>query len=167
MSERQVALLTLKYGVYCSPAPATFLRIGNSFAHGVNEHFKPTKKSHFRPSEYFELVLEAPFDDDSVGVAHPAMLSITLESGETLQQDIVVKFAFSAEQHARLRDEYRIYTHLAYSKDVVEGILPVHGLFEDQDSETLALVMDHGGQSLRQLNQSSPYRRDDFKVKEM
>jgi hypothetical protein len=55
----------------------------------------------------------------------------------------VVKFAFKPQQQQRLRHEFSIYEHLTSSE--VEGIPMVFGLFEDTESDTLALVMTHVG----------------------
>ena len=73
---------------------------------------------------------------------------MTLESGETLQHMLVVKLAFSAKQQKGLKDEYRIYGHLA-RRGGVQGVPTVHGVFRDPELDILAMVMSDAGRSLR------------------
>ncbi|KAJ3503834.1 hypothetical protein NLJ89_g8253 [Agrocybe chaxingu] len=111
----------------------------------VDEKFKTT----YDLSECVSLVLGAPLGQGAVGIVHSASLEVGLESGEVLQRDVIVKLAFSEGQAERLRQEFDIYSVLV-KKKATKGILTVHGLFEDTESGALALVMENGGQTLRQ-----------------
>ncbi|KAF8907621.1 hypothetical protein CPB84DRAFT_1744536 [Gymnopilus junonius] len=114
IAKRKLALVKLHYGVYCSPAPSAFVRVGPSCA---------------------------------VGIVHPAVVKLTMESGDILQHNLVIKLAFSPKQQEKLLDEYNIYVHLSQKK-VIEGIVTVHGMFRDPDSGALGMLMDDAGQSL-------------------
>ncbi|CAA7265523.1 unnamed protein product [Cyclocybe aegerita] len=89
----------------------------------VEEKFKTT----YDLSECVSLVLGAPLGQGAVGVVHSASLEVGLESGE----------------------EFDIYSGLV-NKKATKGILTVHGLFEDTEIGALVLVMENGGQTLRQ-----------------
>ncbi|KAF4622918.1 hypothetical protein D9613_001543 [Agrocybe pediades] len=113
---------------------------------------KRDSKTKFRSTEYIDLTLLEPIGEGAVGVVHPAKLSLALADGQVLKHRVIVKVAFSVEQREKLRHEYDVYSHLA-SIGHVQGIVEVHGLFEDPDSSALALVMEDGGQSLSLLNE--------------
>ena len=98
-------------------------------------------------------MLGQPLGDGATGVVHPASLEIQvkLDTGtiSTLKRDdLVIKLAFEEEQKTRIQHEFAVYTHLAKKK--VTGVVTVHGLFNDPDSGTLVLLMDNGGQNLRE-----------------
>ncbi|KAF9556378.1 kinase-like protein [Agrocybe pediades] len=152
MSKRELVLATLNYGIYCSPAPATFLRLTPSCVPGLSRDFRPSSKTKFRSTEYMDFTLLEPIGEGAVGVVHQATVSLTLANGQVMRHRVIVKLAFTREQREKLRHEYEVYSHLA-KVGHVEGIVEVHGLFEDPDSSTLALVMEDGGQSLSQLNE--------------
>ncbi|KAF9556374.1 hypothetical protein CPC08DRAFT_725786 [Agrocybe pediades] len=115
------------------------------------ETFHSTSKSKFRATGYIDMTLSQPMGKGAVGVVHPATVSIEVESGDVVEHKLVVKLAFSRTQKAGLRHEYDVYSHFAKA-GYVGDIVDVHGLFEDPDSNTLALVMENGGRSLAHLN---------------
>ena len=47
-----------------------------------------------------------------------------------------------------MQHEFTVYAHLAKQKGT--GVVTVHGLFNDPDSGTLVLLMDHADQNLRE-----------------
>jgi len=142
------------------------MRLEPSCAPGL--YSRPKKKSRskhvYSRHEHFSLILGAPIGDGRTGIIHPAQLELSLRSGEILKKNMVLKMAFSEEQKERLRNEYTIYEHLA-QKDVVEGIVAVHGLFVDPTSGALALLMDHGGKSLRQREKEQSGGDQDSDIK--
>jgi hypothetical protein len=76
---------------------------------------------------------------------------VKLDAGATCtlkRDDLVIKLAFEEEQKTRMQHEFAVYAHLAKNK--VTGVVTVHGLFNDPDSGTLALLMDNAGQNLRE-----------------
>ncbi|KIM42889.1 hypothetical protein M413DRAFT_444516, partial [Hebeloma cylindrosporum] len=155
MGARMVALVNLQYGPYCSPAPASFIRLRPSCAPSLQPKPPPVKevKTKYGTHEYFTLTLGQQRFQGATGVVHPATLElrVILPSGETstLKRDgLIVKLAFLPDQQKRLHHEFDIYLHLAQRG--AKGVVVVHGLYSDPESGTLALVMDDGGKSLRQ-----------------
>ncbi|KAF8074526.1 hypothetical protein FPV67DRAFT_585531 [Lyophyllum atratum] len=132
---RSLALLELRYGIYNSPAPASFLR------------FRCVSKDIYTPDEYFTVVLTSRIEAGATGVAHGARLKCVDSDGQTRHLDVVVKLSFGLEETKRLRHEFSIYQHLAIL-GIVEGIPFIYGLFEDMESNTVALVMSHVGTAL-------------------
>ena len=61
---------------------------------------------------------------------------------------MVIKLAFNKEQKEKMMHEYRIYGQLSFKKNL-EGIVTVHGMFQDPESKALGMLMDDAGQSLR------------------
>jgi hypothetical protein len=57
--------------------------------------------------------------------------------------EVVVKFAFEREQQKRLRHESSIYEHLTSRE--IDNMPTVFGLFEDTESDILAIIMTHVG----------------------
>ncbi|KAF8074046.1 hypothetical protein FPV67DRAFT_783384 [Lyophyllum atratum] len=134
---RPLMLLELRYGVYNSPAPASLLR-----THSI-------QKDTYGPEEYFSIVFTSRIAGGATGVAHGATLRLLAADGEVRCVDVVVKLSFKSAQKERLRHEYTIYEHLATRG--VKGIPFVYGLFEDVETDTMALVMSHVGTALKSL----------------
>jgi len=110
-------------------------------------------KRKYLAHEYFTLVLDEPRGEGTTGIVHPATLKakVKLPSGEVSTMNsanLFFKFAFSKDQQKRLLHEFRVYSHLAQKQ--VKGVITVHGLFRDADSGVVGLLMDNGGQNLRQ-----------------
>ncbi|KIM34820.1 hypothetical protein M413DRAFT_391409 [Hebeloma cylindrosporum] len=161
ISTRMIALVNLQYGAYCSPTPASFIRLSSSCAPSVQSELPPLEdlKSGYKASEYFTLTMDSPRGEGATGVVHPASLEVQVlnPSGNISvlkRNDLIVKLAFAKEQQDRLRHESKVYDHLARHR--VKGIPTVHGLFLDRDSGALGLLMDNVGQSLieRELERS-------------
>ncbi|KDR66158.1 hypothetical protein GALMADRAFT_283987 [Galerina marginata CBS 339.88] len=149
LARRQLALVSLDYGAFRSYVPSSFSRVAPSCAPGLSEEAgKHKMKAKYRCHEYISLTLKEPLGRGAVGVVHPVMLELVLESGEIMTQDFTFKLAFSVEQMEKLYHEFQIYQQLSKQEDV-EGIVTVHGLFKDQESRTLAMLMSDGGVSLR------------------
>lgn len=131
--------MELRYDIYCSPVPSSFLRVVEGESYFQRRH---------RKHEYFLLTLGEVFGSGSIGNVHLADLEVILESGEILHRsNLAMKLAFSEDQRRKLRNEYNIYCHL--SKHNVQGLVQIHGLFEDAESKTLGMLMDHCGDNLR------------------
>ncbi|KAF9461070.1 kinase-like domain-containing protein [Collybia nuda] len=132
-------LLRMSYGVYNSPCPSFFLRSG-----------RPQRDSSvFEPHEYISVTLNSEIAAGATGVVHEATLKFLSDKGKVHMMPVVVKFSMKRDQQKRLRHEYAIYQHLASS--YVKGVPRVIGLFEDQNSDMIALVMTHTGTSLSSL----------------
>ena len=151
ISARKIVLIDLHYGPYHSPLPSAFIRLGPSCFPGVfDSAFTPPKRqSKYSSSEYFHLTLREPMGEGAIGIVHHATAITTRpESGSEVQLNLLVKLALEDEQRERLRREYGIYQHMASATEQVEGIVAVHGLFEDTQTGVLALLMDDGGTTL-------------------
>ena len=129
-----VALVQLRYGVYNSPAPASFLRVGKTHS---------TANQTCSPDQYILLDVGPEIATGAIGVVHNAELQVSTTSDGIKSLKVVVKFAFKRWQRKKLRHEFSIYEHLSSSG--IDGIPIAFGLFEDTDSDTLALVMTHVG----------------------
>ncbi|KAJ7173339.1 hypothetical protein C8R46DRAFT_1082510 [Mycena filopes] len=148
---RNFALLNIQYGVYDSPVPASFIRSAPSLAGlSMDAPFTlPPVKRHYHESEYITLTLTSELGSGATGIAHAAILHVTTKDGKTLEEDVVVKVAFLAEQQQRMRHEYETYRRLA--KFSVEGVPKIFGLFDDLEGGTVVLVMSPCGDCLWKL----------------
>ncbi|KDR68735.1 hypothetical protein GALMADRAFT_1026246 [Galerina marginata CBS 339.88] len=146
LCSRPLVLVNLSYGIYQSPVPASFMRLGPSCVHisYINSFKKIRRKGKYTHSQYFTLTVGEHLGKGAIGVAHPTYATLELDSSTLIQHDLVVKFAFSKEQQESIRHEFDIYQHLARN-NVVDGIVRVYGLFQDMDTGTIALVMDNAG----------------------
>ncbi|KAH9487273.1 hypothetical protein JR316_0001343 [Psilocybe cubensis] len=154
LAHRKLALVSLDYGVFSSSVPSSFRRIGESC-----KRYSPTESTDwtkdvytqkkFNDKEYITLKLLAPLGHGAVGVVHPAQAEVVLSSGAILRESLAVKLAFSEEQQSKLKAEFETYCRMSRSSDI-EGVLDVHGLFYDAESNTMAFLMADGGKTLRQ-----------------
>lgn len=128
-------LIYLRYDVYNSPAPTSFLR-----------HKASSSKPFYRPHEYITIVLTSYLGHGATGILHGGRMELETHDGQRLVYHIAVNLAFNPEQRRRLKREYGIYTHMEAAN--VKGIMNTVGLFRDVEGYTLALVMRHGGISL-------------------
>ncbi|KAF8907631.1 hypothetical protein CPB84DRAFT_1843851 [Gymnopilus junonius] len=149
IANRDLMLVSLDYSAFYSPAPSSFLRIGPSCVPGHAVPKKYPKQARFKVQEYISLVIKEPLGQGAVGIVHPAVVTLTLESGQVVKRDMVVKFAFSKEQEKKIFHEYRIYGDLSYEEGL-EGIVTIHGMFRDPESGAVGMLMNEAGQSLRQ-----------------
>ncbi|KAJ3502355.1 hypothetical protein NLJ89_g8926 [Agrocybe chaxingu] len=151
MASCEVALVRLNYDHYRSPAPSAFVRVRPSCAPGsFNPDFKPPKRrTKYLPTQCFSATVTAPpLGYGAVGVVHRLTVEVDVDS-QRFSSDFLIKFAFTPRRQAKLRNEYAIYEHLAGATGV-EGVVLVHGLFEDVESSVLAIIMNDGGTSLRE-----------------
>ncbi|KAG6902031.1 hypothetical protein C0995_005364 [Termitomyces sp. Mi166 len=138
LKDRNLALLQIRHGPYNSTVPSSFLRVDRA-------EFTP--KSKFKPVDYFCITVTSELSWGATGDTHAAVIDFLGSDGKTLSfPHVVVKFAFADSQKKRLRHEFHVYTHLMASG--ARGIPHMFGLFEDVETEALALVMEHVGSSL-------------------
>ena len=147
--------LRLKYSIYDSPVPASFLRSAPPIAHTKHStpRFCPRAIDKYGPEECLTVVLTSEIGQGATGV----VLRGTLEPGilpmdGAVPLDVVVKLAFDVEQRDALRGEYEIYCHLR-SKQVRNIATPL-GLFDDLEGTACALVMLYAGVSLAESSES-------------
>ncbi|KAF9461072.1 hypothetical protein BDZ94DRAFT_1299452 [Collybia nuda] len=138
-------LLRLCYGIYNSSSPSFFLRSGQP----------RTGKTNFRVHEYLSVTLTSEIATGATGVVHGATLKFLSGKGEVGNMTVVVKFSMKPDQQKKLRHEYSVYEELASSH--VKGVPRAIGLFEDHNSDVLALVMTHTGTCLSDLYPESRF----------
>ncbi|KAG6810604.1 hypothetical protein H0H92_011156 [Tricholoma furcatifolium] len=140
---RPLAIFWMQYDVYASPTPSYFVRMGSK------------RQCTYCPSEYFKLILTSEIGSGAVGVVHSAYLELYLGSSEKVtKSNVVVKLAFTKEEIEGIRHEFSVYEYLE-ERGVHQGIPMIFGLFEDIETNAMALVMSHVGRSLWDLRPES------------
>jgi hypothetical protein len=145
---RVVLLLYLRYGVYNSQYPATFLRSAPAITEDKTiPALLPLRAiSLCQTEDCLTVVLTSEIGHGASGVVHRGTLHVE-SSDESVPLDVVVKLAFDSEQRDALKNEYEIY-RLLRSNAVVQGIATVLGFFDDVEGGPSALVMLYAGVSL-------------------
>ena len=147
-SNRDVIFLYLKYNIYDSPVPASFLRSAPPIITHKNfpiPAFHPRAIDNYKPEECLTVILTSEIGQGATGV----VLRGTLEPEIldcAMPLDIVVKLAFDFEQRDAFRSEYEVYRHLRLKG--VEGIATTLGFFNDFEGAACVLVMLYAGVSL-------------------
>ena len=143
-----MVLLYLRYGVYDSPIPATFLRSAPPIIAQTSPTalFSSPAFHSFGPEECLTTVITSEIGRGTTGVVHRGTLEPEICDG-AMPLDVVVKLAFRSEQQDALRNEYEVYRHLK-SKGVHQGIATVLGIFDDSEGCACALVSLYAGVSL-------------------
>jgi len=144
-NNRNVVLLFLRYDIYDSPIPATFLRSAPPIMAGTKfptPPLLPPDISTYGLDKCLPIVLTSEIGHGATCIVHRGMLQLE----ESVPLDIVVKLAFDKEQRHALKDEYEIY-HRLRLKGVLRGITTVLG-FDDCEGDPCALVMPYAGISL-------------------
>lgn len=139
--QRHLLLLSIQYGVYSSPNPATFFRCGH------RPNFIGAKRACFKPNEYVQLKLTSLITRGATGTVHEGILEVYHDDRELITYSVVAKLAFGDSQIARMRHEANIYEHL--TKAGVCGIPRYYGIFEDLHHGPVVLVTSHEGFWLR------------------
>ncbi|KAJ7793314.1 hypothetical protein B0H14DRAFT_149814 [Mycena olivaceomarginata] len=138
---RNPMLLHLDYDFYHSPVPSSFIRSTRCpVTSGSSESSSsPSVKRSYQQHEYFNVIITSKIRDGATGIVHRAVLRTTDKRSESLEQNVVVKFAFLKDQQRRLRHEYEAYRRLAVHD--VTGAPEVYGIFEDLERGPIALVL--------------------------
>ncbi|KAF7296409.1 Protein kinase domain-containing protein [Mycena chlorophos] len=148
-------LLYLRYGMYDSPAPASFVRIGPCLkTSDPAKSERPSVKRRYSEDQCIRMILTSQLGLGATGVAHTASLQVVDNDGAEQTQEVVVKIALLPEPQAQLRHEFEIYRRLA--THAVQGVPEVYGLFEDLEGGAIALVMSHCGECLWLLRRTHP-----------
>ncbi|KAG6827370.1 hypothetical protein H0H92_012085 [Tricholoma furcatifolium] len=138
LTNRKLALLRIQHGPYKSSVPSSFLKVNG--ANGA-----PQRK--YRPDEYFHVTITSKIAYGTTGDVHAATVELPVPGGKDISfPSAVVKLAFDDIQKKRLRHEYHVYGRLM-SKDA-HGVPCIFGLYEDIETEALALVMENAGSTL-------------------
>jgi len=96
----------------------------------------------------------------ATGLIYRVSVSVELESGEKMHRDMIMKVVLledeeDLEAKERMVHEYEMYKILA-AAGVTDGIVSVHGLFQDAETCALAILMDDGGETLRERIRKNP-----------
>ncbi|KAM6503004.1 hypothetical protein JOM56_002981 [Amanita muscaria] len=143
-SNRDVVLLYLKYDIYDSPIPASFLRSPPSIMANTRCPIPPLSRRirSYGLEDCLTIVLTSEIGRGATGVVHRGTLKPEISDG-AVPLDVVVKLAFDFEQRDDLKGEYGVYCDLK-SKGV-QGIATVLGFFDDSEDGACALVMRYAG----------------------
>jgi hypothetical protein len=149
LSKPKRLFVYLRFGIYDSPVPATFVRVTPP------PFVKPTPL--MSPNGCMTLVVSSELAQGATGVVHGGTLEMkTLE--QRISLDIVAKLAFGEDQRENLKHEFSTYCHLT-SKGV-KNIPTLLGLFEDVEDGALALLLTPAGVPIvnkGQLSTSAQY----------
>jgi hypothetical protein len=147
--DRDVVLLYLRYGIYDSPVPATFLRSAPAITEDkkIPAFLSARAINSYRGEDCLAIILTSEIGRGATSVVHRGTLRAESSSG-SLPLDVVVKLAFDSKQRDALAHEYEMYCCLR-SKGVVKCITTVLGLFDEfEGGGPSALVMLYAGVSL-------------------
>ncbi len=139
--QRHLLLLSIQYGVFSSPNPATFFRCDH------RPNFIGAKRAAFKPGEYVQLKLTSLITRGATGTVHEGILEVYHDDKELITCNVVAKFAFGVAQRERMKHEAIIYDYLTKAR--VRGIPKYYGIFEDLRDGPLVLVTSHEGFWLR------------------
>ncbi|PPR07932.1 hypothetical protein CVT24_000912 [Panaeolus cyanescens] len=162
-------ILNLRFNVDTlrSNTPTSFLRISKSLTpHGQfplspQKLFDPSKrkwKSRHTENDVVEFVAQEWLGEGSTGSAYRGTAVLVIQSDQNSEEigrrvvarGLVVKVSHRRQDSAAcLRQEFDVYQKLAIN-GVRDGILGVHGLFQDPGSDGYALLMEDGDIDLKQ-----------------
>ncbi|KAG6902256.1 hypothetical protein C0995_002628 [Termitomyces sp. Mi166 len=99
----------------------------------------------------------------STGDAHAATIDFLGPNGKIISfSNVVVKLAFAPVQKKRLRHEFNVYSRLLTAN--ARGIPHAFGLFEDIETEALALIMENAGRTLWDCRLPDKSQRHQFTI---
>ena len=146
-SSRRVLLVHLCYGIYLSPGPAIFVRVGAHPAEVSEREDNFSSDSEIRLPESMDIILHSELEPGSTGIVHIGEMEVE-PFGPTVT--VAVKLAFSKEHKLALEREHRLYSHM--NPEGVRGIPQSLGLFVGSDcggaEAPYALVMTYAGVTL-------------------
>ncbi|KAF9505631.1 hypothetical protein BS47DRAFT_1400218 [Hydnum rufescens UP504] len=149
LSKRDLLLLSLRYDIYDSPIPATFLRSAPSVIEDPGFPTRlpsPRNLSSYTLDESISIVLTSEIGRGASGIVHRGTLEANFAE-RSMQLDVAVKFAFTTEQKEDLRHEYNVYQRLK-SNGITTGIATALGIFDDCEDGPCILIMLYSGSSL-------------------
>ncbi|KAF9038444.1 hypothetical protein BJ165DRAFT_1614018 [Panaeolus papilionaceus] len=151
-----VLLVSLSFAFYQSDAPSAFLReAGSCYPTALDQQFTQAKPNRAYPLK--DCIQFVAYID--LGVSHKfavyrGIATVLTSSGE-IRQPAILKLARSADGKRRLLHEYELYKALS-KFGVTNGVLVVHGVFQDIESELFALLLQDGGTTL--------YKREQLRI---
>jgi hypothetical protein len=151
-SNRNVVCMYLRYGVYDSTIPASFLRSAPPIM-AYTRYPTPQTIRCCKPEEYLTIVLTSEIGRGVTGVVHRGTLMPEIWHN-AIPLDVVVKLAVDIEQRKALRSEYDVYRRLML-KEVNQGVTTALGFFDDVEGGDCALVLLYAGVPLSTALQGS------------
>lgn len=145
-SNHDVVCMYLRYGVYDSSIPASFLRSASpimAYTRCPTPPLSPQSIRCCRPEECLTIILTSEIGRGATGVVHRGTLVPEIWH-DSIPLDVVVKLAFDIEQRKALRSEYDVYRRLSL-KGVNQGVTTALGFFDDSEDGACALVMLYAG----------------------
>ncbi|PPQ86164.1 hypothetical protein CVT24_002458, partial [Panaeolus cyanescens] len=154
LASKTILNFRFNFGTLRSKTTTSFDRVSRSLTpREPPKRFDPPTRH--RKSDIVEFVAQQWLGEGSTGIAYRGtavmLIKADKEGGETkvVSRVLVVKLSHRKKEAITcLRDEYRVY-HKLSMKGVRDGILDVHGLFEDSENGAYALVMQDGGVDLK------------------
>ncbi|PPQ98979.1 hypothetical protein CVT24_003475 [Panaeolus cyanescens] len=149
IASRHVLLVSFDFGIYHSPAPSSFLRVRPSCRPDfLSKDFKPPKANCKYPlTKCLNFVAKEKLGRGAIGTAFRGTLELETEEGCIVDENIVLKIPLGTKPAERIYDEYSWYERLAKA-GVTEGIVKVHGIFEDVETGATALMMQYGAERI-------------------
>jgi hypothetical protein len=148
--------LYLRYGIYDSPIPATFLR--KPVQSQIDEPRKTrssrrqARACHLKDDHHCSIILTSEATPGSTGIVHFGTLGIDIERSPVLS--VGVKIACTDYEQELLTQERHIYMHLRAQG--VKGIPTVLGFFDALDDDASCLVLLHCGRTLSDMTLPIP-----------
>lgn len=162
---RNFLYLYLRYDMYDSQVPASFIRVGFRLEKAVTKEASTSLPSRESPDYTTEMVLPNEKSSDiilteqkhaqSTGIVHIGHFSCGVKCNRSSSKcaEIVVKIGFDSYEKCILHEEHEIYTLL--HENGVKGIPNVIGLFEELDQYgddpfggPYALILSYVGEDL-------------------
>ena len=153
VSKCRIIHMYLRYDVYDSPVPSSFIRALPlpMPPNCPGSQFSP--RNHPRGlDECMTVVITSEVGQGATGVALRGTLKPeSMEGAAAL--DVIVKLAFDDGQRDSLKKEYKLYLHLR-TEGLQQGITPIIGFFDDTDGFACALVMLYAGVPISDLGRN-------------
>ncbi|KAH9474862.1 Serine/threonine-protein kinase pak-1 [Psilocybe cubensis] len=131
-------------------APSTFWRMEPSCALRPfqNHSYRFKRKASYPPEGYISVIThEDDIGSGAMGMVYRVAVEIEMNDGSKHQRTLILKLAIGPKKD-QIIQEYEMYKRLAEA-DVTYGIVGVHGLFHDMESDAMLLIMEDAGKSLR------------------
>lgn len=148
MSRFNILLVSLSFAHYQSEAPSAFSRHTSS-CHPVSLKQPFVSRKLAKTCDLADCINFVAHEEVSSSyrvVTYRGRATIQTCAGE-MSQIVILKVPKSAEEEELILHEYEVYRILS-SSGVTDGILMVHGVFQDIESGMFGLLLQDGGITL-------------------
>ncbi|KAF9042139.1 hypothetical protein BJ165DRAFT_1485833 [Panaeolus papilionaceus] len=152
ISRRRILLVSFNFDVYHSLSPSSFLRVSPScHPDFVNTLVQPPKSNkRYLLRECMNFVATEKIASGSAAAVFRGVVQIQTEGGgKMIEERVVLKIPLGTQPPSKIYDEYKTYVNFS-AAGIMEGILPVYGVFEDVETGSLAMMIRDGGIDLWQ-----------------